>query len=93
MQTATPADNNAALRRSIYAILICIGLGAVIGRILAVDSVDMSRVADSKFSRELADKRKELANKPKELSGVRLDYAVLQFRNELAVALALCGRS
>ena len=83
MQATTPADNNAALRRSIYAILICIGLGAVIGRILAVDSVDMSRLADSKFSKELADKRKDL--QAERLSGIRLDYAVLQYRNELAV--------
>jgi hypothetical protein len=85
MQTPKPVDNNATLRRSIYTILICIGLGAVIGRILAVDSVDMSRLTDNKLSKELADKRKELAGKPNELSGIRLDYAVLQFRNELAV--------
>jgi hypothetical protein len=84
MQTAA-IDNNVTLRRSIYAILICISLGAVIGRILAVDSVDMSRLTDSKFSKELAEKRKELAGKPNELSGLRLDYAVLQYRNELAV--------
>jgi hypothetical protein len=89
MQIPTPADNNAALRRSIYAILICIGLGAVIGRILAVDSVDMSRLTDSKLSKELGDKRKELAGKPKELSGIQLDYAVLQYRNELAVRSGL----
>ncbi len=85
MSNQLSQDVNVALRRSIYAILICIGLGAVIGRILAVDSVDMSRLTDSKLSKELSEKRKELAGKPMELSGIRLDYAVLQYRNELAV--------
>ena len=93
MQNEISTDNNVALRRSIYAILICIGLGAAIGRILAVDSVDMSRLADSKISKELADKRKELRASRRTLSGIRLDYAVLQFRNELAVCTALCGHS
>ena len=46
MDSQPENDSHAALRRSIYGILICIGLGAMIGRILAVDSVDFRRVAD-----------------------------------------------
>jgi hypothetical protein len=87
MQTTPVTDANFALRRSIYAILICIGLGAVIGRILAVDSVDMSRLADSKISKELSEKRKEL--QAKGLAGIKLDYAVLHYRNELVVEKGL----
>ncbi len=44
--TIMEIPGDATLRRSIYALLICIGVGAAIGRILAVDSVDMVRLAD-----------------------------------------------
>jgi hypothetical protein len=87
------APNNAALRRSVYALLICIGLGAVIGRILAVDSVDMVRLADYKFAtdaklaKKLADKRTAFLSQG--LSGLRLDYAVLEAKTELAVEAGL----
>ena len=67
METTTPSDQNALLRRSLYAILICIGLGAMIGRILAVDSVDFRRAADAKFKKELDGKRKELNDKRVEI--------------------------
>lgn len=36
----TGSEGNAALRRGVYAILIAVGLGITLGRILAVDSVD-----------------------------------------------------
>ncbi len=81
----TAVDNH-ALRRSIYAMLICIGLGAAAGRILAVDSVNMARMADAKFAKELADQREQLG---KTQSGVRLDYALLQAKTELAIANGL----
>ena len=57
-------------------------MGAAIGRILAVDSVDMGRLADTKLARELAARRAEL--QAKGLSGIRLDYAVAQAKTELA---------
>jgi hypothetical protein len=85
METAAPG--NAALRTSIYALLICIGLGAAIGRILAVDATDMGRVADSKFAKELAEKRKELQQR--DLSGLQLDYALLRAKTEMAIAAGL----
>ena len=70
METTTPVDM-VRLCKSVYAVLICIGLAAVIGRILAVDSVDTSRVVDAKFEKELAGKRRELQSQG--LSGIRLD--------------------
>ena len=59
MDSQPSTDSNAALRRSIYGILICIGLGAMIGRILAVDSVDFRRLADAKFKKKLDDKQRK----------------------------------
>jgi len=76
-------DPNTALRRSIYGILICIGLGAMIGRILAVDSVDFRRLADAKFKQQLADKRVELQRQG--LTGVEIGYALQREETELAV--------
>ena len=74
MATQPPTDPNVALRRSIYGILICIGLGAMIGRILAVDSIDYRRLADVKFQKRLEAKRKEFQDQG--LSGIELDYAL-----------------
>jgi len=83
MDSQPQNDSNAALRRSIYGILICIGLGAMIGRILAVDSVDYRRLADTKFKKELDDKRTELQHQG--LTGLEIDYALRREETELAV--------
>ena len=83
----TARDGNAALRKSIYALLIAIGLGAVIGRILAVDAVDLNHEAGAKFEKQLAAKRVEL--QAKGLVGVQLDYALLREKTELAVRSGL----
>ena len=81
-------NSHAALRRSVYGILICIGLGAMIGRILAVDSVDFRRVADTKFKEQLADKRIELQQRG-DLSALEIDYALQQEKTDLAVRSGL----
>jgi hypothetical protein len=83
MDNQPPSDSNAALRRSIYGILICIGLGAMVGRILAVDSIDTQGTANVKFKKRLDAKRKELEDQG--LAGVELDYALLRAETELAV--------
>ncbi len=80
-------DSNAALRRSIYGILICIGLGAMIGRILAVDSVDFRRLADTKFKKQLDDKRSELQGRG--LTALEIDYAVQREETRLALQSGL----
>ena len=91
MDSQTQNDGNAALRRSIYGILICVGLGAMIGRILAVDSVDYRRLADTKFKKELDDQRAELQrqgltglDQRQRLTGLEIDYRVQQAETELA---------
>jgi hypothetical protein len=43
-QPPSPPDERAALRRSIYAILIAISVGSMVGRIFAVNSVDYIRL-------------------------------------------------
>jgi hypothetical protein len=83
MNSHTQNDGNAALRRSIYGILICIGLGAMIGRILAVDSVDYRRLADTKFKKELDGQRAELQRQAP--TGIEMEYALRQAETELAV--------
>jgi len=83
MDSQLQDDPNAALRRSVYGILVCIGLGAMIGRILAVDSVDYRRVADAKFKKELDEKRAELERQ--DLTGLEIDYALRQEETRLAV--------
>ena len=40
-----PSDQRAALRKSVYTLLIVIGIGAILGRIFAVDDVSSSRLA------------------------------------------------
>jgi len=83
MDSQPQTDSHAALRRSIYGILICIGLGAMLGRILAVDSVDFRRAADTKFKKELDAKRIELQHQ--DLTAVEIDYALLREETDLAV--------
>ena len=51
MDTATrsstdPSDPRATLRRAVYGILIAVGVGMMLGRIFAVDSVDFYRLED-----------------------------------------------
>ncbi len=56
-------DARAALRKSVYALLIVIGAGAMIGRILSVDSIDqygLERYRRSMIPRQLAQKRQRL---------------------------------
>ena len=49
--TDTNADPHVSLRRSVYSILIVIGLGMVLGRILAVDAVDRTAVQADRAKR------------------------------------------
>jgi hypothetical protein len=87
MDNQPQIDSNAALRRSIYGILICIGIGLMIGRILAVDSVDFRRLADTKFKQPLADKRAalELQRQSKGLTGVEIGYILQGDETDLAI--------
>jgi hypothetical protein len=46
-------DSSARLRRMMYAILICLGIGSMLGRILAVDQVDDSAKEDYRIRKEV----------------------------------------
>ncbi|WP_425399598.1 hypothetical protein [Aeoliella sp.] len=50
---ATPGDPHAALRRSIYALLIVIAVGHMSGRILAVNSENYARLSQSRINQRL----------------------------------------
>jgi len=53
-------DQRDSLRRKIYWILITVGLGAMIGRILAVDSVDLVKLEEHRIRRAIVAKEKGL---------------------------------
>jgi hypothetical protein len=78
----TPSDEpQARLRRSVYLILIVAGIGLLIGRILAVESVDMVKRWDEEVKVKTKEKREAL--KKEGISGERLDLQVGQFETEL----------
>ncbi len=59
----TADDPGAALRKSVYTLLIVLGTGVMLGRIMAVDSVDSERLRAHllrQIARELDEKRAEL---------------------------------
>lgn len=58
--TINGATDNAALRRAIYLILMALALGNMLGRILAVNSVDNVQLDDNRIRRELDAYRKSL---------------------------------
>ena len=63
----------AGLRRGIYAILIAISVGAMVGRILAVNSVDLMRVEQAAVEKEVARRTKELTD-----AGQKVDQASVE---------------
>jgi hypothetical protein len=86
----TPTDSNAALRRSIYWVLIALSAGAMLGRIFAIDSVDLLAVQRDRLAKmpgELEQKRQSL--EAKGISGdelrQELDRAEKRLRTRAAV--------
>jgi hypothetical protein len=49
--TDATADTNASLRRTVYAMLIVVGTGAMLGRILAVNSVNLAKAEEDRVAR------------------------------------------
>ena len=68
-----PDESRALLRRGVYAILIALSAGAMIGRILAVNSVDLIRVEQAAVDKEVAGRTKELTD-----AGKKIDRAALE---------------
>lgn len=81
---STPIDPHAQIRRSVYALLIVLSTGAMLGRILAVDSVDSSRLERylaGKIPEEL--KRKESQLRAKGLSPDAIAAALEEYETQL----------
>ncbi|HBO42555.1 MAG TPA: hypothetical protein DD670_01190 [Planctomycetaceae bacterium] len=70
----TDDRTRASLRRGVYAILIAVSAGAMIGRILSVDAIDKRAVQEYRISTQLAEHRKALTAKGTE--GESLDEAM-----------------
>lgn len=73
-------QSSPALRRSVYALLIALSTGVMLGRILAVDSVDtvgLERYLQKKIPEELAKKEREL--RAQGLSQDQIDAKLTQF--------------
>jgi len=79
--STTHDDPGGRLRRNVYALLIAIGTGAMLGRILAVDAVDQTAIEDYRFNRELAVKVKKLQDMG--LEGARYDRALEREKQRL----------
>jgi len=58
IQTTSADDANAKLRRSVYAVLITLSVGAMVGRVLAVNSVDLIR-AEQRLKSDAVDQEKQ----------------------------------
>jgi hypothetical protein len=58
--TAASDDPRARLRRGVYLLLAVVAAGMMLGRILAVDSVDRAAVANYRLAKELAQAKKKL---------------------------------
>jgi hypothetical protein len=77
-----PTDSNAALRWSVYWLLIVLSMGAMLGRILAVDSVDLAGIEKdrlAKVAKDLQEKRQSLAAQG--LSGDALQKELATWEN------------
>ena len=53
-------DPQAPLRKTVYALLIALGVGAILGRLLAVDSVDRAALEKYRLDNALAEAKKQL---------------------------------
>ena len=73
MSTAND-DARVRLRRNVYLLLIVLGTGAVLGRILAVDAVDKSALQEYRINNELQKKKNIFQERG--LKGASLDEAL-----------------
>lgn len=60
MSIASEELARAKLRRTVYTVMICTAMGLLLGRILAVDAVDLRAIEDSRIRQGLDRKRAEL---------------------------------
>ena len=74
-------DSHASLRRGVYLLLITIGLGAVLGRILVVDAVDRTALQDDRIKRKLNPVKEDL--KKRGVEGREMEVALEQEKSRL----------
>lgn len=78
MNTATQDQARTKLRRSAYVVMICVAVGMMLGRILAVDAVDQRAIEQVRVRQGLDRKRAELRQRQEagELTGERVRAAM-----------------
>lgn len=80
-----PSDPRAALRKSVYSLLIVIGIGAILGRIFAVDDVASSRLTTQLQKEAQRRYQKEKADlEAKDLPPEKLERELAKKRDALA---------
>ena len=85
------ADASVAVRRGVYALLICVSVGAMLGRILSVDSIDkagLEKYRLAKLEKELEKERAKLQERG--LTGDELDNALAKIEAERRRSAVLC---
>lgn len=87
--TAPPqsADRSATLRRGVYLVLIAVALGQLLGRILAVDSVDVQQLQEHRIKHAL--KQAQAGWVAEGLSGAKLAEALDEEEAELRDTMQL----
>jgi len=75
------------LRKNVYLLLICVGSGAVLGRILALDAVDLTAIQEYRILKALEEKEKSLQQR--EITGRRFEIAMAKEENRLRKAIRL----
>lgn len=86
------SDCHAELRRAVYLLLIVLSTGAMLGRILAVDSVDMLFVEKDRLKKvpvKLAERQKAL-DKDQGLSGESLQKELVRIEGQLQREARVC---
>jgi len=87
--TGLPDDRpRASFRWGVYAILIAVSAGAIVGRILAVDAVDRRAIQESLINRRLAERRAALAARGIEGNEFDESLATEEARLRAAIRLA-----
>jgi hypothetical protein len=84
---AAEQDRSARLRRGVYLLLIAVALGQLLGRIMAVDSVDLVQLEESRIRQAVKQYRARLAAQG--MRGEELDAAADERESELRYSMQL----
>lgn len=84
---ALELGSSARLRRTAYAILICLGIGSMLGRIMAVEQVDDSAKEDYRIRKEVDNWRQKFRKQG--LKGDELNESLLHEEDRIRQAIQL----